>query len=346
MVRKKWRIFLCRHKFGFSLKEWPDVTELGKGALGKSGLNKNSDNDNSIIDDTLTGSEVRPDYFKTWEKFCHEEGCSDHSPPSEQNFKSFCQRLLLDGGYSESYTRVQMCHLNAVCNHHFGFKPLKKWPGISKLIKELKNDAAHQRIEQSYITGKLDAEELLPEYVTTWDKFCDEEDCNNQAPPNEQNLSSYCHGLADKGYSESYIRMQMCHINAVCNKYFGFKPLKKWPSLSQSIKEKKLDFNEGSQQVMCQMQGVGKKVSKNHTVIWQKFLDDQAISDTSVIPSESHFMSFLNRCLQRGLSIPTVRSQLSGLGAMVKHLYGIKLMAKYPALKETIRFDHLRFLFT
>ena len=140
--------------------------------------------------------------------------------------------------------------------------------------------------------------------------------------------------------------MQMCHINAVCNKYFGFKPLKKWPSLSQSIKEKKLDFNEGSQRVMCQVPGDGKKVSKNHTVIWQKFLDDQGITDTSVIPSESHFMSFLNRCLQRGLSIPTVRSQLSGLGAMVKHLYGIKLMAKYPALKETIRSDHLRFLFT
>ena len=34
MARKKWRIFLYRHKFGFSLKEWPDVTELGKGALG------------------------------------------------------------------------------------------------------------------------------------------------------------------------------------------------------------------------------------------------------------------------------------------------------------------------
>ena len=140
----------------------------------------------------------REDYLKTWQRFCQEEGCKNTDPPTEAQFCSYFEKLT-SRGYSESFARATFYHLNAVCHHYFQFKPLKKWPKVSKLLKELKADHGDRVMNKDKPVPKL--------YQVTWKKFLDEEKIKDASVmPSEEHFVSYFERMIQRGLSQTTIR--------------------------------------------------------------------------------------------------------------------------------------------
>ena len=103
-------------------------------------------------------------------------------------------------------------------------------------------------------------------------------------------------------YTPEYVRVRGCHLNAVCNRLFGFKPLKKWPQLSKLFKEVNVEHTYRTAQPKKDT-----RMPKLYQVTWKKFLEEEKIEDPSVVPPNDHFESYFDRLIQRGLSQTTIR---------------------------------------
>ena len=106
-------------------------------------------------------------------------------------------------------------------------------------------------------------------------------------------------------YTPEYVRVRGCHLNAVCQRLFGFKPLKKWPQLSKLFKEVK--GGEQTYRTARPKKDLTRPMPKLYQVTWKKFLEEEKIQDPSAVPPNDHFESYFDRLIQRGLSQTTIR---------------------------------------